>query len=141
MKRYFPERKFVIKPSKLLGMLLVCSHFGAVICILPLLIFWPLKILLSILCGINLLILLRKCVFLSAKNSVIQVRFFEDQWFLTLQNKIEITSECVGASFSSNFFVLLLFQIKKKKMAVVIFKDGIEVEEFRRLKVLLKCQK
>lgn len=140
MQRHFPARNFLLQPSKLLGLVLAVIHLGAVVALCPLSINCWLKSILTLLDGLNLYFLLYQYVLPWSRQRVIRLRFHEAKWFVTI-NKIETEVEFKVKSYVSNWLIILLFRAQQKQLPVVICKDALLADDYRRLKVLLKCLK
>ena len=127
------------KPSRSLAFFLLVVHaLSLLACWLNLLAFW-LKLLLSL----SVLIsgwLNYKALINGPVIKGIQLKP-DESWELHLANGEKLEASLLGSTIANPWFVLLHFKAEKKKYSLLIPRDGLEPEDFRRLRVALKVVK
>jgi len=81
-------------------------------------------------------------IFLSLKNNKVrELQWQPDGSWLIIEKNQQQTAELQSGSVVTPFFAALKFSLENnKKMNVVLFKDNIEVEKFRQLRVRMKVE-
>jgi hypothetical protein len=137
----YQSSHFSIKSSRILFMLLLLLHAGAIVIAWTLTMPIAVSIIITTGCLVSLWFNLHKHVFRTKDKQAIVKLWPEQDGKWQLQNvKGEIYSgELSGGSVKTNAFVLLNFKIPNKrfKLPVVIWRDALDADSFRRLRVLL----
>ncbi len=97
--------------------------------------------LISLVCVfLSLIYFVRLHLTLNSKKSILKIHFkAQDSWYLTLKNDIRVKVTILATSFSSNLLIILNFKdVTGRQYTALITPDGINPDEFRRLKVLIK---
>lgn len=140
--------KFKIKKSITLGVVLSLSHIGAIFCVgLSELgsIWWEIALIICIL--VNLIVVIRHYVLLNNTNAVIELGFGIDDrivvWYLRSYSG-NLTEALIDYPvFISNYLIIINFISREQrlKVTVPIVVDALILDEFRKLKMLLKTSR
>lgn len=129
-----------LKPAWQLAVLLFFIHIGAMICIFPLWLIWPIKIILLILCGVSLIFTMRHYVLLRSPKSILKISQHSDgEWRLYNYNNDEIRATLHGSSVKTPFFMLLNFSNLDQRgfYKIIIIPNANIASDFRRLQIAL----
>lgn len=134
--------KFELKFSWYLTVFYLILHGGAIA-----IIFWIinqnfLKLILVTLCFTSLIFIFRQQAMRLNSKSI--VKFWQDSernWHFEQRNGQIALAQLRGDSICTLYFVLLNFKEESKKLtrSVMIFPDAMYPDDFRRLRVCLRC--
>jgi hypothetical protein len=127
-----------LQPSKILTILVLLMHLGALMSILCAKLGWLPSLSLILLIGCSLLYTLRYYCF-KGPGAIRELACSSgDHWILRGVNDELIKAELDGRCFITNYLIILFFRSQNKKYHVVILPDSLEPNEFRRLMVEVK---
>jgi len=137
-----------LKPSKRLAFALSAAHFTAIALLWPLALPTWVKLMGSVLLTVSLAFYVRHYAWLASPRSVIALELSDDM-ACTLETRRGKSSACavLGSSFVAPYLTVLelktlgplrLWQRIFARHSIVIFPDGIDEEDFRQLRVLLR---
>jgi len=88
---------------------------------------------------LSLSVLLSLWLSYRSKPQIIGIRLQpEGYWLLDSANNTELEASLLGSSIVNPWFVLLHFQAETRRYSLLICRDSLDVEAFRRLRVALK---
>lgn len=131
------KAEIVLKKSRILTLLLLVTHLGAIISCL--LLYNPaIEILLIVLCIFSFYLLFSRYAWLSNERSIIRLYVADNVWYLENKTGLILTAQLKPNSYITSSFLLLNFALTKGgKISVPIFYDGVEKDDLRRLRVYL----
>jgi toxin CptA len=136
------------KPSRRLALTLTLAHFTAIVLLWPLALPVAVKLCASMLLGASLAFYLRYYAWLVSPRSIIGVELSDDMTCM-LETRQGKRTACIllGNSFVAPYLTVLefkpleplpLWQSVFASPSIVILPDGIDPEQFRQLRVLLR---
>ena len=141
-----------LKPSRTLGVVIGFAHFMAIVLLWPLMMPPSVKLTGSALLVISLVFYLRRYALLRSPDSVSSLEV-TDEMVCTLNTRKggQIACALLGSSFVAPYLTVLDLnplkidktdasprQLSRYSRSIVILPDGINPEEFRQLRVLLR---
>jgi toxin CptA len=136
-----------LKPSMRLAVMLSLAHFSAIGLLWPLILPAAVKLTGSVILALSLFFYLRRYALLRSRESVMGLELSDEMaCTLELRSEERITCTLLGSSFVEPYLTVLelkpLEPLKSWRRfsshSVVILPDGIDAEEFRQLRVLLR---
>jgi toxin CptA len=136
-----------LKPSMRLAVMLSLAHFSAIGLLWPLILPAAVKLTSSVILALSLFFYLRRYALLRSQESVMGLELSDEMaCTLELRSEKRITCALLGSSFVEPYLTVLelkpLEPLKSwrrfSSRSVVILPDGIDAEEFRQLRVLLR---
>lgn len=134
------SRLYLIKISKIFFAIEVMVHLGAVVSVLVLDMALWVKYGLVILVLINLIYVVWRYVLLQHAKSIQQIEHNNEHWVLITKSQQQLPGELCGQCLLTNFLLVLVFRLEQRKSVVVIFKDALHREDFRKLRMILLLQ-
>ncbi len=134
--------KFRLYPSISLWTIFLLLHFGAAVSLYFIPVFYWVKIILM--CSIRIIhiVIIRSYVFLSNNHSVVEVVFSDirQEWYLKRRSGLLQLARLDYPLFISNYLIIANFILETghKKVTLLISKDGLAEDSFRKIKKLLK---
>lgn len=131
---------FFLKPSAFLAGLLVCNYVGSIIICLCLHLPQWFLLLILLLLSISLYRVLYSLVFMSAPDAIKSFALRDDQqWSLQNRNGQLLEASLAHYSINTEKVVILNFRLlnTKKWINLIILPDSLDIESFRRLRVML----
>ena len=143
-KKYATPLRLEIKPSKILFFLLLILHFLALLIIYTLNFDLLITVLIVIPVFISAYFSIFKITLQKSKNSIIKLVWDgNNEWIL--ENKIgeKINAELLKDTYISSMMTILIFKCEGQFVTknIVLLKDNIDENDFRRLRVRLKVGK
>jgi len=142
-----------LKPSKILAIVIVATHFLAAICVVFIAIAVWLKLILLLCIAALLKSALTQYVWLNAKNSVIKINTASSssltsfpssgQFLIQTKANKRYQASVINAAWVFDYFAILVFKINvnernKKVLRVVIAKDMISQEQLYALRLAIQ---
>jgi toxin CptA len=131
-----------LQPSYRLAVILVLAHLVAAGLLWPLALSWNIAVIIVAMLIVSLFYYLRKDAMLTAQNAVVVLTLPDDEMtcVLTTRSGESVACSIQGSSFVASYLTVINLKPSQKFFArsVVILPDGIDAEEFRRLRVWLR---
>jgi len=132
----------VLKPetSRVFVGVFLAAHLGAVLAVLPLDLPLEIKIGLLAILAISMFVVLRSKGLANVKNLTWKEG---NEWVLELGDGSQYETHLLPSSYVSPWLVVLNFEKtnESKKRSVTLFRDALDPESFRRLRVRLGIEK
>lgn len=130
-----------LQPSYRLAVILVLAHMVAAGLLWPLALPWNITVIIVVTLIASLFYYLRKDAMLTAQNAVVVLTLPDEMTcVLTMRSGESIACSIQGNSFVAPYLTVINLKPSQKFFthSVVILPDGIDAEEFRRLRVWLR---
>lgn len=130
-----------LAPSKYLAATLVAVHTGSVLVLIPLAMPLLSKLTIAIAVGATLARALRSAALLRSRISIVALEFHEENLVaLRTREGRWHTARILGTTFVSPLVTVLNLRVAGRRLVqhVVIVRDSVGAEDFRRLRVLLR---
>lgn len=89
-------------------------------------------------CVISLFRCLNQYAWISSESAIITLIIHNDEWRLLTNDGQEIKAQLLGSSFNGSNLILLNFKrTRAKKNSVIIMKDTLDVNSWRKLRAYL----
>ncbi len=136
-----PYYFFTLKPSHTFFVLLLLLHAGAIVIAWCLVMPIILSLIITVSCLVSLWRALQQHVVRKSDKAIVKLwRGQDGKWQLQRYDGSVESGELGDGSIRSNTFVLLNFKMQNKrfKLPVLIWRDALDADSFRRLRVLLR---
>ncbi len=130
-----------LQPSYQLAVILVLAHLVAAGLLWPLALSWNITVIIVATLIASLFYYLRKDAMLTAQNAIVVLTLPDEMTcVLTTRSGESIACSIQGSSFVAPYLTVINLKPSQKffTRSVVILPDGIDAEEFRRLRVWLR---
>ena len=136
--RYATALRINLGFSRWLALLVVCSHGVALALIMLLPVPWWLRLGLVILVIISCRRQCRRHVLRCDPRTITALEWrADDSWWLTAHNGVVVNPSLEADSYIHPLLVILNFSCAGGSLSVVLFRDSIDHEHFRRLRLRL----
>lgn len=127
-------------PSRIYIALMLFVHLGAMAVIIPLNFHWAIKVVLWIVLLASLLSVIKK----QGKGNVRCLSWKEDSdWVLSQEDGTEVEARLLTTTYVNPWLVVLNFKMLEdnRQRSVSLFRDALDQETFRKLRVRLALEK
>ena len=128
------------KTSRLLICLVMVAHVGAMLIVVLVNLYWALKLVLLVVLAVSLVFFLRG----KGLGNLSSLTWKDGgEWVLELDGDKQYEMQLLPSSYVSPWLVVLNFRAAEehKGKSVVLFRDALDPESFRRLRVRLGVEK
>ena len=77
-------------------------------------------------------------IFLSHPESVLEISYYRGDWRLLTRSGEQVEAELLMPHYVSHFFIVLRFRSRRKRFPVVITRNSVGPDEFRRSRVFFR---
>ena len=126
--------------SRRLAMLMVLLYGGALLLLMFFAVAWWLKAVIAVTMVVSWGLSWRQHVMLRGRRAVTEIRWNGSDWRLSTAMGQDIVASLLGTTFVHHWLVVLNFKVagQRRMWPVLIFPDGADPDDFRRLTVRVR---